>query len=106
MAEAAFSLGAYYRLFKKPPSYVPYLVRRRVYQRLVAFTLLLEQQHVAGDRFCVANRGGGVPHLPEQMRSAQGDGEDRLKFLSGEAWKGTSSTAEQMRVVVRSSRNV
>jgi hypothetical protein len=39
------------------------LVRRRVCERLVAFSIFIEQQYVAGDRFCVANRGGeGTVH--------------------------------------------
>ena len=38
-----------------------------------------------------------APHLPNRCDPPKADGEDCLRFLPGEGWEGTSSTAEQMR---------
>ena len=71
------------------------LVRRRVCERLVVAALSFRataRGRVAASASRIAE--ARAPHLPNRGDPPKADGEDCLKFLSGEAWKGTSSTAE------------
>ena len=49
------------------------------------FPFLSEQHHIAGDRFCVANRVGEGTALANRCDPPKADGEDCLRFLPDEA---------------------
>jgi len=56
---------------------------------------------------CIANHAEArAPALAEQMRPASAGGEDCLRLRSSKARDGTSSAAEHMGGLVRSSRSV
>lgn len=77
---------------------VTFFDKARVCERLVAISpsfraAVRSRVAASASRIAVAR----APYLPNRCGPSKADGEDCLKFLSSETWRGTSSIVEQMR---------